>query len=66
MCNNYKRERERQGLTIEEAASGIGILPSLLQRWEASEDEPFASDLYRMAEFYSCSPDYLLGLVNRR
>lgn len=57
-----RRQRERAGLTVEQAAQRIGIEPQLLVRWEEGSDEPLGRDLCRMAEAYGCSPDELLGL----
>ena len=66
MDENIRKERVRLGLTIGQVATGIGVTPSLLRRWEEGKSEPLASDLRRMSEFYGCSPDRLLGLPERR
>lgn len=61
-----RRQRERAGLTVEQAAQRIGIEPQLLVRWEEGSDEPIGRDLCLMAEVYGCSPDELLGLPRRK
>ena len=66
MRTNYRSERLRLGLTLEEAAKGIGVRPDELRKWEDGDDEPYAQDLRRIAMFYGCSPDYLLGIKECR
>ena len=62
----FKEERLRLGLSLEDAAKGMGVRLELLHKWEIGESEPLAVNLRRMAEFYGCSPDHLLGLKERR
>lgn len=66
MGNNYRSERLLLGLSLEQAAEGIGVRADVLHKWETGESEPFADDLRRMAELYGCSPDCLLGLAERK
>ena len=59
-------ERLRLGMTVEEAAHGIGIPASLLRELESGDREMHASELVKLAAFYGCSPDFLLGLADER
>ena len=61
-----REERVRLGLSVEEAAAGMGVAPAALRSWEAGEDEPRGSDLLRMSRYYGCSPDWLLGMAKGR
>ena len=66
MGDNLREERVRLGLSVEEAAAGMGVAPAALRSWEAGEDEPRGSDLLRMSRYYGCSPDWLLGMAGKR
>ena len=66
MSNNYRFARQKQGLSLEEAAFELDVDPDTLRDWENGVSEPFADNLRKMAELYGCSPDYLLGLPEKR
>lgn len=63
---NLLQERLHLGLTVKEAAQGMGVPAALLNAWETGEVEPLGSHLVIMSRFYGCSPDYLLGLAADR
>ena len=53
--------REKAGLTPEEAAGKIGVIPRTIYRWESSEREPPISLFPVLVEFYNLkSPRTLL------
>ena len=64
--DTLRLERLRLGLSLEEAAEGMGVDARQLEGWESGELEPMGSQLVAMSKFYGCSPDYLLGLAGRR
>lgn len=66
MRGNMKAERARAGLTAEKVAKQIGVHPNALLRWENDEAEPLCTNLIKLANLYDCSPDYLLGLTEKR
>ena len=49
-------------LTQAEVADRLGIGKSTVGRWVAGENEPTLSGIRSVAEFFSCSADYLCGL----
>jgi transcriptional regulator with XRE-family HTH domain len=63
---NMRAERVRHGLTVEEAASAVGMHQNTLGKWERGEADPLAMNLVKLAALYDCSPEYLLGLTNDR
>lgn len=66
MGDNMRRERIRQGLSVDEAARAILIPTSELAAIERGEREIYASELVRMSRLYGCSPDFLLGMTDER
>ena len=64
--NRFRDERLRLGLSVEEAAAGMGVPPRVLEGWETGRDEPRGSGLVAMSSLYGCSPDYLIGLADGR
>jgi transcriptional regulator with XRE-family HTH domain len=60
MRGNMKAERNRLGLTLEEASEAIGVHVNALTRWENGKAEPMGSSLVSLAKLYGCSPEYLL------
>lgn len=66
MGEDLRKVRVRLGLSVELAAQIIGVRPELLEEWERGTSEPLGVDLRRMAEAYSCSPDELLGLSQKK
>lgn len=66
MRYNMKAERSRMGLSAKEVAKRIGVHENALLRWENGDSEPLGSNLIALSEFYSCSPEYLLELTDKR
>lgn len=58
---NIEAERARRGLSCSELASALGVTRKTLYNWVSKGDIP-QTKLEQMAEMFSCSIDYLLGL----
>lgn len=59
MC--LKELREERHLTQNDIAKEIKTSQTNIGRWEKELNEPAASFLIRLADFFQCSIDYLLG-----
>ena len=66
MKSNIRAERARLNLTAADVATAIGVHINMIYRYESGVSEPSGSVLVRMAAFFECSPDYLLGLCEER
>lgn len=66
MRGNMRAERARIGKSAAEVAEQIGVSTNALYSWEQGEKEPVSSNLMKLADFYGCSAEYLLGLTNDR
>ena len=53
--------REELNLTQTEIAEAINTSRTNIGRWEKGLNEPTASQLIKLAVFFECSVDYLLG-----
>ena len=53
--------REQRHLTQNDIAKEIKTSQTKIGRWEKELNEPAASFLIRLADFFQCSIDYLLG-----
>ncbi len=61
MNNNLKTIRKTRNLTIKEVVLGTGIPMRTYQNYEYCEREISASALFKLADFYGVTTDYLLG-----
>lgn len=64
MCefNKYlKMEREKKGISQKDFAIQIGLIPDTYRKYEKGTREPDFDTLIKIAEYYNCSTDYLLG-----
>ena len=53
--------RNRRGLSQKKVATEFGITEIGYQNYEAGRRSPSITMLYRLADFYDVSTDYLLG-----
>ena len=53
--------REERNLTQTDIANAIQTSRTNIGRWEKGENEPAASYVIKLADFFECSTDYLLG-----
>lgn len=64
-ADRLRERRQRVGLTQEQAASALGISKQYLSNLEIGRNDPPGWPLIaRLAAFYQCSADYLLGLTD--
>ena len=57
---NIEVERARKGISNDELAGELSVTRKTLFNWMAKGNIP-TSALVRMADFFGCSIDYLLG-----
>ncbi len=60
-AEKIKYLRKEKGLSQAELATALNIGRSCLSMLEIGKNEPTASNLFLLAEFFGCSVDYLLG-----
>ena len=53
--------REEAGLSMIELARAIGVSDAAICKWENGQAEPKISYIVRLAEYFDCSVDYLIG-----
>lgn len=53
--------REEKNLTQNDIANAINTSRTNIGRWEKGLNEPSASHIIKLADFFECSADYLLG-----
>lgn len=63
MGNNIRAERARRGLTQSALADIVGVVPMSIARWETGTAEPSVRHLFKMAQLFDCTPEYLLDMV---
>lgn len=56
-----KELREEKGLNMREAARQLGLAPSTYYNYEIGAREPNSEMLVKLANFYGCSIDYMIG-----
>ena len=61
LAQKLKELRKDKQLNQTEVAEYLGIGYYTLGKWEQGRAEPSAEDLTKLADFFGCSVDYLLG-----
>lgn len=59
--NSLKRFRKAFNLTQEEVARSIGILRPIYTKYEGDKNMPGVDIIFRLADAYGVTTDYLLG-----
>lgn len=59
----YELRRESE-ITQGDLALEIGVSQKAIDFWEKGTNEPKASNIIRLANYFNVSTDYLLGLEN--
>ena len=59
--NNLKELRMEAGLLQKELGSQVGYNQRNISDWEQGRTEPNIEALFKLANFFECSIDYLLG-----
>lgn len=66
LAERMKNLRLEKNLRQEDAAKELGMSMSTYCRYEYGKREPTASALWRMADFYNVSIDYVVGRTDER
>ncbi len=53
--------REEAGLSMQQLAKKIGVSDAAVCKWENGSSEPKASYILKLAEYFDCSTDYIVG-----
>ncbi len=53
--------REERGISMMALANAIGVSDTAVCKWENEVSEPKLSYIARLADFFGCSADYLVG-----
>ena len=53
--------REEAGLSMVELAKAIGVSDAAICKWENGLAEPKLGYIIRLAEYFDCSTDYIMG-----
>ena len=53
--------REEKGLMQKDIASSVNHSITCISDWERGKREPSIDDLIRLADFFGCTVDYLIG-----
>ncbi len=59
--NRIKELRIENGLSQKQLATNIETTQSNIARWENEINEPSASQLIKLSDFFGCSIDFLVG-----
>ena len=60
-----KKLRKRDGVTQTELAEATGLSQSAITAWEVGTNFPTAAVIVVLAEYFSVTSDYLLGLSDK-
>lgn len=66
MQTRLKELREEHGLTPSQAALAAGVTQKTYLRYEEGSGRVKLAALVRLADFYTCSIEYLLGHTDAR
>ena len=61
---NIRELRKEKGLSQKELAKEIGVSQKAIDFWEKGINEPKATYIVRLADFFGVSADFLLGRQN--
>lgn len=56
-----KTLRKKAGVTQVQLASALGVSKGTIAMWEVGARHPRTADVYKMAQFFHCRMDYILG-----
>jgi len=59
-----KELREAKGISQDNLAAELNLTNSSVSRWENGLQQPTISALFKLAQFFEISGDYLIGLEN--
>ena len=58
---NLKEVRLKRNITMKQLGREIGLAESTISLYESGKRQPDATTLCKLADFFGCSADYLLG-----
>ncbi|MCL2846245.1 MAG: helix-turn-helix domain-containing protein [Firmicutes bacterium] len=61
-AERIKELREEKGLTSADLARALNRRTGVISKWELSQRMPKADSLFKLAQFFGVSIDYLVGL----
>jgi transcriptional regulator with XRE-family HTH domain len=61
-AQRLKGLREGRGISVSEAARGMGVMPGTYLRWEKGLGKRDLGVLVKIVRYYGVSADYLLGI----
>lgn len=64
MYPNIDAERARRGMSRAQLAIYLEVSESTMKNWMHGKTEIPVSKLIKMANFFNCTTDYLLGLAS--
>ena len=53
--------REEKGISMMTLAKAIGVSDTAVCKWEKQDSEPKLSYIAKLAEYFNCSADYIIG-----
>ncbi len=62
LSERLRELREQKGISMRFLSENVGISDAAICKWENAINEPKASNLLSLAQFFEVSTDYLLGL----
>jgi len=62
IAKKIKELRQENNITQPQIAEKVGVAKSMISQWESEKNEPKATYIIRLAQFFNVSTDYLLGL----
>lgn len=62
--NNLKKLRESKNITQLKLSMDLGVSQELISRYELGTSFPQPNMLIKLAQYFNCSVDYLLGITD--
>ena len=66
LADMIRSERARKKITQRELGTAIGVGATTVNSYECSKITPTAGKLVKLADFFGCTVDWLLGRTNVR
>lgn len=66
MPERMRKLRKAKGITIKDLSEIIGADRSTMSRWEKGYRTPDAEILFKLADYYGVSMDYLAGRTDNK
>lgn len=66
LANRIRSLRTERALTQKALAESLGVSQQTIGSWEVGRTAPDPDTIIRLARFFNCSAEYLLGMTNKR